>query len=247
MKKESLKFKIIYFKKLNSTNLKLKTLIKKNKNINNLCVCSNYQTKGYGRRNTKWHSYSGNIHLSILIKPNCQLMKVNQLSFLTCLSLGEILKNLVKKKKISYKWPNDILLNKKKISGIIIETSSNIRSKVTWVIIGIGINISKYPKNNKIQFPATSLSDERIFVEKDFILKLFIKNFFKNYLYWKKNGFAKIKRKWLFNLYKEKNKIIVKSNNQIYKGIFVNLSNDGNLKLLINKKIKIFSFGNQLV
>ena len=105
----------------------------------------------------------------------------------------------------------------------------------------------KYPKNNKIQFPATSLSDERIFVEKDFILKLFIKNFFKNYLYWKKNGFAKIKRKWLFNLYKEKNKIIVKSNNQIYKGIFVNLSNDGNLKLLINKKIKIFSFGNQLV
>ena len=247
MKKESLKFKIIYFKKLNSTNLKLKTLIKKNKNINNLCVCSNYQTKGYGRRNTKWHSYSGNIHLSILIKPNCQLMKVNQLSFLTCLSLGEILKNLVKKKKISYKWPNDILLNKKKISGIIIETSSNIRSKVTWVIIGIGINISKYPKNNKIQFPATSLSDERIFVEKDFILKLFIKNFFKNYLYWKKNGFAKIKRKWLFSLYKEKNKIIVKSNNQIYKGIFVNLSNDGNLKLLINKKIKIFSFGNQLV
>ena len=247
MKKESLKFKIIYFKKLNSTNLKLETLIKKNKNINNLCVCSNYQTKGYGRRNTKWHSYSGNIHLSILIKPNCQLMKVNQLSFLTCLSLGEILKNLVKKKKISYKWPNDILLNKKKISGIIIETSSNIRSKVTWAIIGIGINISKYPKNNKIQFPATSLSDERIFVEKDFILKLFIKNFFKNYLYWKKNGFAKIKRKWLFNLYKEKNKIIVKSNNQIYKGIFVNLSNDGNLKLLINKKIKIFSFGNQLV
>lgn len=247
MKKESLKFKIIYFKKLNSTNLKLKTLIKKNKNINNLCVCSNYQTKGYGRRNTKWHSYSGNIHLSILIKPNCQLMKVNQLSFLTCLSLGEILKNLVKKKKISYKWPNDILLNKKKISGIIIETSSNIRSKVTWVIIGIGINISKYPKNNKIQFPATSLNDERIFVEKDFILKLFIKNFFKNYLYWKKNGFAKIKRKWLSNLYKEKNKIIVKSNNQIYKGIFVSLSNDGNLKLLINKKIKIFSFGNQLV
>ena len=87
MKKESLKFKIIYFKKLNSTNLKLKTLIKKNKNINNLCVCSNYQTKGYGRRNTKWHSYSGNIHLSILIKPNCQLMKVNQLSFLACLSV----------------------------------------------------------------------------------------------------------------------------------------------------------------
>ena len=247
MKKESLKFKIIYFKKLNSTNLKLKTLIKKNKNINNLCVCSNYQTKGYGRRNTKWHSYSGNIHLSILIKPNCHLTKVNQLSFLACLSLGEILMNLVKKKKISYKWPNDILLNKKKISGIIIETSSNIKSKVSWVIIGIGINISKYPKNNKNKFPATSLSNERIFVEKDFVLKLFIKNFFKNYLYWKKNGFAKIKRKWLSNLYKEKNKIIVKSNNQIYKGILVNLSNDGNLKLLINKKIKNFSFGNQLV
>ena len=129
----------------------------------------NYQTNGYGRRNTKWYSYKGNIHLSILIKPNCNIQKVNQLSFATAISLGEILTNL-SNKKIAYKWPNDILLNKKKISGIIIETSSNIKSKVSWVIIGIGINISKYPKNNKNKFPATSLSNERIFVEQTLTL-----------------------------------------------------------------------------
>mgnify|MGYP000277078869 CR=1 FL=1 len=52
-------------------------------------------------------------HLSILIKPNCYLNKVNQLSFLTSVSLGELFYNLSKKVKINYKWPNDILLNKK--------------------------------------------------------------------------------------------------------------------------------------
>ena len=62
--------------------------------------------------------------------------------------------------------------------------------------------------------------------------------FFNNYFDWKRNGFAKVKRKWLSNFYKEKNKIIVKSNNEIVKGTFVNLYNDGSLKLLINNKAK---------
>ena len=245
--KKKFNFKLISFDKLNSTNLKLKSLIKKNKKNNYLCISANYQSNGYGRNKAKWYSYVGNIHLSILIKPNCYLNKVNQLSFLTSVSLGELFYNLSKKVKINYKWPNDILLNKKKVAGIIIETSSNIKSKVNWIIIGVGINIKKYPKFEKIEFQATSLNKEKIFVQKRVALNLFINYFFNNYFDWKRNGFAKVKRKWLSNLYKEKNKIIVKSNNEIVKGTFVNLYNDGSLKLLINNKAKKFSFGNQII
>ena len=136
-------------KKINSTistNLEIKKILLKNKKINNYCLSANKQLKGYGRRNTKWFSYDGNLHLSILIKPNCNLDIVNQLSFMSAVSIGETLTNINKNINIEYKWPNDILLNKKKISGIIIETSSYLNKKIKWVIIGIGLNFNKYPK-----------------------------------------------------------------------------------------------------
>jgi len=246
MIKKKINFKLIRFDKLKSTNLKLKSLINKKKELNNLCISANYQTNGYGRRNTKWYSYKGNIHLSILIKPNCNIQKINQLSFATAISLGEILTNL-SNKKIAYKWPNDILINKKKFAGIIIETSSNTKLNVKWAIIGIGINTKNYPKFKKIDFKATSLRKEGIFLENEFFLNLLINNFFNNYLDWKKNGFSKIKKKWLSSLYKKDNKIIIKFNNKKYKGTFINLCNDGSLKVKINKDIKKLSFGNQLI
>ena len=65
--KKKFNFKLISFDKLNSTNLKLKSLIKKNKKNNYLCISANYQSNGYGRNKAKWYSYVGNIHLSIVI------------------------------------------------------------------------------------------------------------------------------------------------------------------------------------
>ena len=72
-----IKFKLINYTLLNSTNKKIKSLLKKNSKLNNLCVTADNQTHSYGRRNSKWHSYIGNLHLSILIKPNCLVSKIN--------------------------------------------------------------------------------------------------------------------------------------------------------------------------
>ena len=110
------KYNLINLKTVKSTNLEIKKLLLLNKKINNLCLSADNQTDGYGRRNTKWFSYPGNLHLSILLKPKCKLETVNQLSFLTSISIGETLKKKKKNINIKYKWPNDILLNKKKIA-----------------------------------------------------------------------------------------------------------------------------------
>ena len=77
------KYNLINLKKVKSTNLEIKKLLLLNKKINNLCLSADNQTSGYGRRNTKWFSYPGNLHLSILLKPKCKIESVNQLSFLT--------------------------------------------------------------------------------------------------------------------------------------------------------------------
>ena len=239
------KFKLINVKNVTSTNIEIKKFI--NKKFKNICLTSDLQTGGYGRRKTKWFSYKGNMHLSILLKPNCFLNVVNQLSFVSAITIGDTLKKIKKNIKFNYKWPNDILINKKKAGGIVIETSSNKDIKIKWVIIGIGLNIKKSPKLKNINLKATSLIDEKILIEKKIFINFFLKNFFKNYNLWKIKGFEPIKKKSLLNIYKKNNKITIKNNNKIVNGTFVDLLSNGAIKLKINNNLKNFYYGDQII
>ena len=247
MKSNNYFFRKFFFKTLNSTNDKVKLLVKKNKKIKNICVIADKQTKGYGRRKEKWYSYRGNLHLSILIKPNCIINKVNQLSFLSSVSVGETIKKFKKKINLKYKWPNDILLNKKKVSGILIETSINTKNHLKWVVIGIGVNISKYPRINNIKFESTSLYKEKILTENIIFLNTLLDIFSRNYRNWIKYGFSKTKKEWIKNLYKEKNKIIVKEKKKIIQGKFLNLDDDGSITIDTNGKIIKLAYGSQII
>ena len=238
------KFKLINVKNVTSTNIEIKKFI--NKKFKNICLTSDLQTGGYGRRKTKWFSYKGNMHLSILLKPNCFLNVVNQLSFVSAITIGDTLKKIKKNIKFNYKWPNDILINKKKAGGIVIETSSNKDIKIKWVIIGIGLNIQKSPRLNKKEFDATSLKKEKIYIEKDNFINLFLDKFFANYELWKKKGFSFIKKDWLSNIYQVNNKIIVKYKNNYIKGKIVNLLINGGIKLKTSKEIKEIFYGDQV-
>ena len=186
------------------------------------------------------------MHLSILLKPKCKINEVNQLSFMTSISLGDALKKIKNNINIKYKWPNDILLNKKKIAGVLIETSSHINKKIKWVIIGIGLNITKSPNLNKKEFKTTSLDKEKVYIEKDSFIDSFLQTFFINYEFWKKKGFSFIKKNWISNIYKINNKIIVKYQNNYIKGKVVNLLINGGIKLKTNKKTKEIFYGDQI-
>ena len=240
------KYNLINLKTVKSTNLEIKKMISSNKNINNLCLSADNQTDGYGRRNAKWFSYKGNIHLSILVKPKCSINEVNQLSFMTSITLGDTLKKIKSNINIKYKWPNDILLNKKKIAGVIIETSSFVNKKIKWVIIGIGLNIKKSPNLNTKEFKITSLNKEKIYVKKDDFINSFLQRFFRNYEFWKKKGFNFIKKNWISNVYKKNNKIVVKYQNNYIKGKILDLLINGGIKLKTSKETKELFYGDQI-
>ena len=241
------KYNLINLKTVKSTNLEIKKMISSKVNINNLCLSADNQTDGYGRRNAKWFSYKGNIHLSILVKPKCSINEVNQLSFMTSITLGDTLKKIKSNINIKYKWPNDILLNKKKIAGVILETSSFVNKKIKWVIIGIGLNIKKSPNLNTKEFKITSLNKEKIYVRKDEFIDSFLQRFFRNYEFWKKKGFNFIKRNWISNVYKKNNKIVVKYQNNYIKGKLVNLLINGGIKLKTNGETKELFYGEQII
>ena len=240
------KYNLINLKTVKSTNLEIKKMISSNKNINNLCLSADNQTDGYGRRNAKWFSYKGNIHLSILVKPKCSINEVNQLSFMTSITLGDTLKKIKSNINIKYKWPNDILLNKKKIAGVIVETSSFVNKKIKWVIIGIGLNIKKSPNLNTKEFKITSLNKEKIYVRKDDFIDSFLQRFFRNYEFWKKKGFNFIKKNWISNVYKKNNKIVVKYQNNYIKGKILDLLINGGIKLKTSKETKELFYGDQI-
>ena len=146
-----MKFKVFKFKKVKSTN---NTAIRvlKNTNIYYGMISSESQNNGRGQYGKKWISFKGNLFVSFFFKLDNLKISFKQLTKLNCLLVRKILSTYYKK-KIIYKKPNDLLIDKKKICGILQETLVKFNKK--YLIVGIGINLIKSPyiKN----YPTTSL------------------------------------------------------------------------------------------
>ena len=164
-------FKKFFYKKVNSTN---DLAIKKIKTgISHGIIIADYQKKGRGQHGKKWLSFKGNLFITIFfkIKENINIKKI------TILNCKIIKKTLIKyiKKTISIKPPNDLLINKKKICGILQEIKFSNKSK--FIVIGIGINLIKSPEIKN--YPTTNIFKETGFKVKKYDL---IKNIEKNYI-----------------------------------------------------------------
>jgi len=136
---------IFYFDNVDSTNDEAKKLIE-NFNVNLGLVISDCQKKGRGRFANTWISMKGNFMGSVFF-PVKNYKNIEKLQYSTLKILLKMFTKIIKKKKFTVKKPNDILVNKKKISGIIIESFTNKRK--LFAVIGIGINFIKNPSISK--------------------------------------------------------------------------------------------------
>ena len=170
--------KNFYYKCVNSTNDIAIDLIKK-KNIKVGFVLAEKQKKGRGQRGKKWISYKGNLFVSIFFS----LDKINlTLKQLTQYNANLVIKLIAQyyKEKIKLKKPNDIVVNKKKICGILQETV--IKNNVQYLIVGIGLNlvscpqISNYPTTSLYDLTSSKISVNKISRELKNIYKIFLKS-----------------------------------------------------------------------
>jgi len=146
-----MKFKKLKYKKVKSTNDTAIRIIK-NSNLKFGMIVSDTQVNGKGQRGNKWFSYKGNLFVSFFHELKNLNISLNSLTEINCLLVKKIL-NKYYKKNITFKKPNDLLINKKKISGILQEIISISDKK--FLIIGIGVNLVKSPKIK--DYPTTSL------------------------------------------------------------------------------------------
>jgi BirA family biotin operon repressor/biotin-[acetyl-CoA-carboxylase] ligase len=167
-----MKLKIVKFESVKSTNDEAIKLIRSNKYFFGL-VSTNSQIKGRGTMGKKWISYKGNIFISIFFKVNLIKIKIENHLIINANIIKKIL-NRYTKKNIKIKKPNDLLIDEKKICGILQEVIDHKKEK--YLIIGIGINTKISPSNDKLK--CTSL---KINSSKNISNKIIIDQIKKNY------------------------------------------------------------------
>ena len=176
-----MKLKQFNFKKVKSTNQTAIRLIKSSKNGFGLIV-SESQSNGKGQYGRKWISYKGNVFLSFFYKLENIKLSLSSLTKINCFLVKEIISKYYKK-KITFKSPNDLLINKKKICGILQEKIE--KSKKQYFVVGVGFNLIKspiipnYPTTNLFEITNQKINKKKFVKELKITFEKFLSKYYK--------------------------------------------------------------------
>ena len=198
------------------------------------------QKHGRGRRQGKWISSPGkSLTFSFLLHPEMPFKELGIFSLLAGVSIVKGIHDITKI-QAGLKWPNDIILNHKKMGGILIE--SHTEGAKLGIVVGIGLNINEsqndIPEN--LQMQATSLS---IYSGKEFcrelILAVILNEFEKLYLYhW--HEIIPLWQKYCIHVNQE---VTFHDDNELHAGTFLGITDRGHAEIQIDGKTEFFSSG----
>lgn len=228
---------------IDSSNNYAKQLLSNSKPIEGTAILTDFQSEGRGQRDNVWQSNpSENITLSIILYPNIKTEQYFLLNEIISIGIRDALVNYLPEANVEIKWPNDILVNKKKIAGILIENNI-FNGVIVSSVIGIGVNVNQITFRKSIV--ATSL---KLILQKEVSIEKLIESLFSSiehaYLLGKRNV-AFIKSTYCQFLYGYRNQIEVKhvETDMTLKGQIDAIGEDGILDFLtIENKHYFFSF-----
>ncbi|OIQ00750.1 MAG: biotin--[acetyl-CoA-carboxylase] ligase [Zetaproteobacteria bacterium CG2_30_46_52] len=226
-------FNIQHFDSLDSSNKEALRQAEAGANEGEVIVAKR-QTAGKGRLGRTWHTLEHALAFSVLLRPKLKIEQLSQLSLLTAVALQETL--AMYNPHIGIKWPNDLLVQGQKISGILTEMRCTKGAPPT-VVLGIGINISK-PKQGwpeDINQPVTDLeSVSNHKVDSNKVLNTFLQslNRWLDILY--DQGFAPVRNAWWRAHVASQAMVRVYDGQGYIEGLAIGLAEDGALRLLVN-------------
>ena len=121
-----------------------------------LWIGAKRQTAGRGRRGRAWETDTGNLAQTLLITLDKPPLEAAQLTFVASLAVYDLVARYVPPSLVTIKWPNDVLLDGRKVSGILLESGSLGEGRL-WLAIGIGVNLKTAPLGT--ERPATAIAD----------------------------------------------------------------------------------------
>ena len=149
---------MICHEQIDSTNLEAVRLAEEGA-PDGLAVTAEYQSAGIGRRGRNWESAEGaGIFMSILLRPQIEPDRASMTTLVTAYSIASVL-NEQYDLDVKIKWPNDIVLNKKKVAGILTQMQAGPEG-IRHLVIGIGVNVNTNAFSPELEDKATSLLRE---------------------------------------------------------------------------------------
>lgn len=202
------------------------------------------QTKGRGRHGRVWESPMGNLYMSVLLRPGCRADEAGQLSFVAAVALSEAIGEVMAPGHVkTLKWPNDILIDDRKVAGILLESELAADGRVEAIIMGMGVNIHAPPEgaaglqavSHEITVPVNRFRDSAL--EK---LKA-------HYGDWKKHGFAPVREAWMKQAHALGQEIAVRAGSRESRGVFEGIGETGGLLIRSAEGLASFTGADEVV
>ena len=225
---------IFYFPELKSTNIiaKEKALHRAEGIDEGTLIIAERQSAGKGRLGREWFSPVGGIWLSIILYPQLSPSYISRITLMTAVAVVKAIK-ICTQIKSQIKWPNDILINEKKVCGILTEMSAEL-DIINWVVVGIGINANIDIQDFPEDIQANTISLKEVSGKEVLRVKLaqtFLQEFEKYYDKLKRKEFSSILKEWKLYSHTLGRKIRVDMGERIITGEAVNINEEGALVL----------------
>jgi BirA family biotin operon repressor/biotin-[acetyl-CoA-carboxylase] ligase len=193
-------------------------------------ITAGRQTAGRGRRGRAWVSPAGNLSATLLISPSKPAAECAQLSFVAAVAAADAASSFAPNAEIKVKWPNDVLAGGRKLAGILLESASGADGALSFLAVGIGMNLAHYPPDT--EFPATSLAALGVAppLAADALAQL-ASGFAKWYDIWMTKGFAPIHDAWLARAAGLGTRIRARLTSEETSGVFEGIDDTGALIL----------------
>ncbi|HOP62419.1 MAG TPA: biotin--[acetyl-CoA-carboxylase] ligase [Spirochaetota bacterium] len=203
-------------------------------------IVADHQTCGKGRFDRIWHSPEGKGLWFSIVKPfEYDLANVPQVTLIAAVAVAEVLKNNTGL-DIGIKWPNDLLINNRKVCGILSELAPGSDIDNVYVIVGIGINVnmSSDDMSAEIKEKSTSLLMESgSELDRKKLLSDIIESFNKWFNIWLSNGFHEIREQWIKHNVTIGRMLEVNLWDEYYCGQAVGMDQSGSLEILDSNNV----------
>lgn len=222
--------KVIHYESTEST-INIAKNIKKTGNGDGTVIVAEKQTAGKGRFGRQWISTKGGIWLSVILLPKLDPVEAPKLNIVAAMSVIDALESIGLKPEI--KWPNDVLINGKKIAGILIHLNAEL-DRINYMIVSIGINANNnIGKNEPALKNATTIKKElgKKIRRIDFTASI-LAELEKNYCKLFDNHFAGLLEEWKKRCVTINKTVSVNTVSGEYKGIAKDIDEYGRLLLI---------------
>ena len=229
--------KIQFFEEIDSTNTQAKLYAEQGEESGTLFVAEK-QNGGRGRRGHNWISPAGSgIWMTLLLRPDIEPVNASMLTIVSAMAVTSAIKREANEQGVDIecqiKWPNDVVVNKKKMCGILTEMSAQMEA-VNYVVIGIGINVNTTHFDDEIKATASSLDVETgKHFKRSRIIVFFAEEFTKYYnIFMEKQNLSGLKDDYNKMLANKDNIVKIINKEETFTGTALGINDKGELEVV---------------